>query len=96
MPELRRARAALLHMQDPPGWRAQSDVLLEQALKRSVAQGSLAWELRIRTDQARLWVTDGLRGKAEETLQAILSRYPSTNTIDRVAAERVLEDGRGR
>ena len=92
VPDLLRAKAALLRMQGQKGWREQADALLDEALAQSMAQGSLAWELRIRTDQARLWAANDRSEEAIAALQDVLSRYPATDTRDRVAAERLLAD----
>jgi hypothetical protein len=93
LPELRRAKAALLQMQALPGWRDQTDTLLAEGLEQARVQGSVAWELRIRTDQARLWASDGLRDKATEALQEVISRHPAAPiTADRGAAERLFSE----
>jgi predicted ATPase/DNA-binding winged helix-turn-helix (wHTH) protein len=93
LPELRRAKAALLQMQALPGWREQTDTLLAEGLEQAHAQGSVAWELRIRTDQARLWASDGLRDKATEALQEVISRHPAAPiTADRGAAEHLFSE----
>jgi predicted ATPase/DNA-binding winged helix-turn-helix (wHTH) protein len=93
MPELRRARAALLQMQAGDGWREQSDALLDKALTQASSQGSLAWELRIRTQQFRVWAGDDRREKARAALQDVLARIPTSPvTADRMAAERALSE----
>jgi len=93
LPELRRAKAALLQMRARPGWRDQTDTLLAEGLEQARMQGSVAWELRICTDQARLWAADGLRDKATEALQEVLSRHQAAPvTADLSAAERLFSE----
>jgi predicted ATPase len=80
-------------MQALPDWRYQTETLLAEGLKQARSQGSVAWELRIVTDQARLWATDGLRNKATEALQEVLSRHPAEPmTADLSAAERLFSE----
>jgi predicted ATPase len=54
---------------------ASAEYLLKEALDRARHQSSLAWELRIATSLAKLWVAQDRHHEAREVLAPVFARF---------------------
>jgi predicted ATPase len=87
--ELYRLKAhTLLKRGAPP---AETEILLDQALRTAKAQQALSLELRATTDLARFWFKQGKRADALDILSSVYARFSEGfNTRDLKDANDVL------
>jgi predicted ATPase len=92
LPDLLRARAAVLLAASPANWPA-AEASLKDSLDCARRQSALGWELRSAAQLSRLWADHGRLGEARTLLADVYGRFTEgLGTADLIAAERQLRD----
>jgi hypothetical protein len=91
-PEMLRAAAVGLGKSKRAHTTAEAHALLERGLAEAKAQGALAWELRIATTMAEMYLAQHAAGAGLAVLEPIYERLPEGfETADALAARDLLE-----
>jgi predicted ATPase len=92
LPDLLRARAAVLLAASPANWPA-AEASLKESLDWAQRQSALGWELRSAIVLARLWTDHGRLDEARTLLGDVYGRFrEGVGTADLIEAERQLRD----
>ncbi|MGE8497960.1 MAG: ATP-binding protein [Pseudomonas sp.] len=90
LPELIRCQGDLLL--DEPGGAEAGEQSLHTALTMARQQGMKAWELRITTSLARLWIRQGKHDQAQRELSALMDTFSEGfGSVDFEAARQLLK-----
>jgi class 3 adenylate cyclase/tetratricopeptide (TPR) repeat protein len=88
-PEVLRRRAELVRIEGDP---RQAEHIFLQALALARKQGAKLWELRIVTNLARLWQTEGKQGAAFDVLTPICDFFVEGDETDFSEAQALLRE----
>jgi predicted ATPase len=93
MAELLRVKGEILRLEDAPNATVAADDHFRQALDWARRQGSLSWELRSATSQARSWRDQARSDEAHELLASVYNRFTEGfATADLKMARDLLDD----